>query len=940
MQAMQSFNRGSFTKILTILVRYVAILRNGGVFSFDWEIACMHRNRLLRLALLTTVLLALAGWLPFSPPVAQSANPSAFGANTHIGMTYPFPDSLHVPAEVIAQSGLGWAREEFQWGRIEPRPGQFDWTFTDRAVDELTRRGVNILGLLNPAVGWGTPDPSDDTIPPDQGSFYPPDPQLFARFATAVVNRYKDRVRYWQVWNEPDNPVYWRPAPDPAAYANLLKVVYPAIKAADPGATVLAAGIVSPEPAGSFLQAIADNGAWGSFDVIALHPYTDPLGPEAGSIDTVGIGAIQTLAARLGPKPIWVTEFGWADTPTDRTGNRATDLETQANYLVRAMALLRQAGVERVIMFRFKDMQLLNGAPYNGYGLLRYGSGQGDYTQFKPAFNAFRALNQQVGGRQPLGVRRLSEERVAFDFERAIAWQTFPTGNGSIAQSSARARSGGGAVEVRYRFTTSGNDYVSFTPRETITFPAGTTQIGIWVYGDGSSFDLKVQLRDAQGEILQYRLGKIGPPGWQQLVAAINGPVEPGNRIKFVDGRLDGDIVLQAIVIDDDPDSRTGEGVIYLDDLTGYSGPEAYAARFAADRGVVEVVWAVDSGRVRIPTADAEVTIVDRDGAQRRQAAAGGVLTLDVGPRPVYLIYQPATAAPPAPPSPQPIPQPPVSSGGFVPPNGAFADDAMRGVWQRTDQPIASGAPGLRPRSWIWGPQPISGAMREPYTQSPGGNRLVQYFDKSRMEINNPDAPRNQWYVTNGLLVVEMLTGRLQLGDAQFEDRTPANEAVAGDPANVNPNAPTYATLRNVAFPVNTDRAADRTGQVVTAFLNRDGTVVDRPDLARYDVRIGRYETTLGHNIPQVFLDYFAQQGVVLEGGRYVNRQIIDWLFVMGLPISEPYWARVKVGGVEKDVLMQAFERRVLTYTPDNDPNWRVEMGNVGQHYLRWRYGQ
>jgi hypothetical protein len=136
----------------------------------------------------------------------------------------------------------------------------------------------------------------------------------------------------------------------------------------------------------------------------------------------------------------------------------------------------------------------------------------------------------------------------------------------------------------------------------------------MWVYGDGSSFDLKVQLRDTQGEILQYRLGKIGPPGWQQLVAAINGPVEPGNRIRFVDGKLDGDITLQAIVIDDDPDTRTGEGVVYLDDLTGYSGPEAYAARFAAERGVVEVIWAVDSGRVRVPSADAEVTIIDRDG--------------------------------------------------------------------------------------------------------------------------------------------------------------------------------------------------------------------------------------------------------------------------------------------------------------------------------------
>ena len=79
---------------------------------------------------------------------------------------------------------------------------------------------------------------------------------------------------------------------------------------------------------------------------------------------------------------------------------------------------------------------------------------------------------------------------------------------------------------------------------------------------------------------------------------------------------------------------------------------------------------------------------------------------------------------------------------------------------------------------------------------------------------------------------------------------------------------------------------------------------------------------------------------MVFENGRYGQGAILDWLFVVGRPISEPYWARVKVAGVEKDVLMQAFERRVLTYTPDNPAEWRVEMGNVGQHYLRWRYGR
>jgi hypothetical protein len=209
------------------------------------------------------------------------------------------------------------------------------------------------------------------------------------------------------------------------------------------------------------------------------------------------------------------------------------------------------------------------------------------------------------------------------------------------------------------------------------------------------------------------------------------------------------------------------------------------------------------------------------------------------------------------------------------------------------------------------------------------------------MEINDPAAPRGPWYVTNGLLVMEMIDGRVQLGNEAYEERQPAQEAVAGDPAEVNRNAPTYATLRTVAYPVNQMRAPRRGGATVTQTIAKDGRIADDPSLARYGVTLDAYEETLGHNIPAVFTQFFYQQGAIYEAGAFSRGSVIrDWQFVMGLPISEPYWARVRIGGVEQDVLVQAFQRRVLTYTPANAPEWRVEMGNVGQHYIRWRYSQ
>jgi hypothetical protein len=63
-----------------------------------------------------------------------------------------------------------------------------------------------------------------------------------------------------------------------------------------------------------------------------------------------------------------------------------------------------------------------------------------------------------------------------------------------------------------------------------------------------------------------------------------------------------------------------------------------------------------------------------------------------------------------------------------------------------------------------------------------------------------------------------------------------------------------------------------------------------------------------------------------------------DPFYATGLPITEAYWAAVKVEHKYKEVLVQCFERRCLTYTPDNPEGWRVEAGNVGQHYYGWRY--
>jgi hypothetical protein len=284
------------------------------------------------------------------------------------------------------------------------------------------------------------------------------------------------------------------------------------------------------------------------------------------------------------------------------------------------------------------------------------------------------------------------------------------------------------------------------------------------------------------------------------------------------------------------------------------------------------------------------------------------------------------------------------------PDEGAFAR-----VWAQTDGPVASGAVQ---RPWYWGPAPFA-TMDEAYHEGIEGHRRVQYWDKGRMEISNPnDDPSSPWYVSSGLLPLEMISGRIQTGDDSTERRMAAEIPIAGDPdVSTNPEAPTYADFFPVTTvfldsrlqpvssdpigPIAADSAAPpRFGDLVSQALTSDAEVEERPELAAAypGTRIVHYDGVLSHNIPEVFWNFLQEVGKVRINGELRQDLPIDWLYLIGHPASEPYWITTNIDGQPQDLLVQVYERRVLTYNPDNPPGWQVEMGNVGWHYYLWRY--
>ncbi len=249
--------------------------------------------------------------------------------------------------------------------------------------------------------------------------------------------------------------------------------------------------------------------------------------------------------------------------------------------------------------------------------------------------------------------------------------------------------------------------------------------------------------------------------------------------------------------------------------------------------------------------------------------------------------------------------------------------------WQQHDQLVASGQAN---RSWTWGPTALTQVVREQEYISETfewHERQVQYFDKGRMEINNPDGDTaSLWYVTSGRLPIDLMLARTSY--RPFQQWKDAYITAIGDPGHF----PRYLDLQPLYESPGIPRP-ERLNQAATDMLEPDLSI------SRFEDSIHDAATILrqgqnNHLVPQAFVDFMHQQGLILRNGNHVNTQIYDPLYIFGLPMTPAVWVRAQLGGVQRPVLFQIFERRVLSYTPSNPAAFQVEMGNVGAHYYDW----
>ncbi len=301
----------------------------------------------------------------------------------HKWNNYQYPDrqALEKTVSLMKEAGVGAVRIDFLWQDIEPFPGKIDYSKYDALVELLFQNNIQILGILDYTADWASPK--------KKWNYPNPDNTLFIQYASGVAQRYKDKVIYWELWNEPDSQVYWNPQDGMKAYVGLLKEVYSALKKIDPDCKVLNGGLANGLIS---VNRLYDSGAQGYFDIMNIHIFETPLDLAAIKRVKAYVKLTKKVMARNGDgdKKIWITEIGC---PGVKKGVRTKNWWMGKNPSEKLQAiwaktvytnLLKEKSVEKIFWAFFRDTNehWKNGTDY--FGLIR-----NDFSK-KPAFEAYK----------------------------------------------------------------------------------------------------------------------------------------------------------------------------------------------------------------------------------------------------------------------------------------------------------------------------------------------------------------------------------------------------------------------------------------------------------------------------------------------------------------------------------------------------------------------
>jgi len=335
----------------------------------------MRQYRALSLVALACLILAITTYIaiesaqaahrrgtvqPFPQPVF-GAEDLRLGVNAALEQ---YDDhTLEARLSDLAKQGIRALRQEFRWSAIEPARGQFNWATSDRMMQAAAQHGIAVLPVLWTTPAWARAPSASTRFPPIETA-PPADPQDFARFAAAFARRYgrlktasgQPLLLGYQIWDEPNLSAAWGNALiDPTYYLQLLRAARAAIRAIDPDARIVLAGLaptveqnnvnLAPQ---TFLLKLYQLGGHEAFEIAAAKAYGFDFPPDDRRVDAGVLNFSHVILLREmmtahndGHKAIWITQFGWNALPAGWRGDPSiwgnVGEAQQAEYTLRAV---------------------------------------------------------------------------------------------------------------------------------------------------------------------------------------------------------------------------------------------------------------------------------------------------------------------------------------------------------------------------------------------------------------------------------------------------------------------------------------------------------------------------------------------------------------------------------------------------------------------------
>ncbi|MGI0034312.1 MAG: glycosyl hydrolase [Nitrososphaera sp.] len=265
---------------------------------------------------------------------------------------HPWPGA---PFAAIRSAGHS---PDMRWRAINTGNGVYDWQHLDGLITVSLLHGVDIVYTFMATPLWASTNPTGTGCAFGDGTCYAPTAQSWEDFVTAITARYAGKIKYWELWNEPDALNFW--SGTTPELVTMAEAAYPIIKAAHPDNVVL-----SPSPQGPnahlWIDKYFSSGGVPYTDAISFHGYLYGAPEIIGSL-IANVRAIQAKYSSLSGKPIWDTEhsfFGSLEWDVDE--------DRRAAWVARFLVLSAAAGIDRSFWYSWYgfDVGLNAGMLYN-----------------------------------------------------------------------------------------------------------------------------------------------------------------------------------------------------------------------------------------------------------------------------------------------------------------------------------------------------------------------------------------------------------------------------------------------------------------------------------------------------------------------------------------------------------------------------------------------